>query len=136
MAGLSAEGFGALLRRLRYEAGLTQEELAEGATLSPRSVSDLARGVTLTTRKLVCGDMDQAEACHRQALKLAHEVGSSCSEAQALAGLGRCALAAGRSADAVRRLRQAREIFHRIGRAEAARVTAELVALQGASPSA
>jgi tetratricopeptide (TPR) repeat protein/transcriptional regulator with XRE-family HTH domain len=50
MAGLE-EGFGALLRRLRYEAGLTQEELAEAATLSSRSVSDLERGVTLTARK-------------------------------------------------------------------------------------
>jgi tetratricopeptide (TPR) repeat protein/transcriptional regulator with XRE-family HTH domain len=51
MAGLEEEGFGALLRRLRYEAGLTQEELAEAATLSSRSVSDLERGVTLTARK-------------------------------------------------------------------------------------
>jgi tetratricopeptide (TPR) repeat protein/transcriptional regulator with XRE-family HTH domain len=51
MAGLPAESFGALLRRRRYEAGLTQEELAEAATLSPRSVSDLERGITLTARK-------------------------------------------------------------------------------------
>jgi transcriptional regulator with XRE-family HTH domain len=34
--------FGALLRKLRSDAGLTQEELAEAASLSPRSVSDLA----------------------------------------------------------------------------------------------
>lgn len=51
MAGPDEEGFGALLRQLRYEAGLTQEELAEAATLSPRSVSDLERGITLTARK-------------------------------------------------------------------------------------
>src|SRR5260370_18539348 len=51
MAGPPAESFGELLRRLRYEAGLTQEELAEAASLSPRSVSDLERGVTLTARK-------------------------------------------------------------------------------------
>ena len=44
-------GFGKLLRRLRTEAGLTQEELAETATLSPRSVSDLERGVNATARK-------------------------------------------------------------------------------------
>jgi tetratricopeptide (TPR) repeat protein/transcriptional regulator with XRE-family HTH domain len=43
--------FGALLRRLRAEAGLTQEELAEAASLSPRSVSDLERGINLTPRK-------------------------------------------------------------------------------------
>jgi tetratricopeptide (TPR) repeat protein/transcriptional regulator with XRE-family HTH domain len=44
-------GFGGLLRRLRARAGLTQEELAEAAGLSARSVSDLERGVTLTARK-------------------------------------------------------------------------------------
>src|SRR5271166_894840 len=42
--------FGALLRQLRDDAGLTQEELAEAASLSPRSVSDLERGVNLTAR--------------------------------------------------------------------------------------
>jgi tetratricopeptide (TPR) repeat protein/transcriptional regulator with XRE-family HTH domain len=41
----SGRGFAGLLRRLRAEAGLTQEELAEAASLSPRSVSDLERGV-------------------------------------------------------------------------------------------
>ena len=46
-----APGFGALLRRLRDDAGLTQEELAEAASLSPRSVSDLERGINLTARK-------------------------------------------------------------------------------------
>lgn len=44
-------GFSGLLRRLRARAGLTQEELAEAAGLSTRSVSDLERGVTLTARK-------------------------------------------------------------------------------------
>ena len=44
-------GFGGLLRQLRAEAGLTQEELAEAAGLSPRSVSDLERGIHLTARK-------------------------------------------------------------------------------------
>ena len=43
--------FGALLRQLRVEAGLTQEELAEAARLSPRSVSDLERGIHPTARK-------------------------------------------------------------------------------------
>jgi tetratricopeptide (TPR) repeat protein/transcriptional regulator with XRE-family HTH domain len=43
--------FGALLRRLRTDAGLTQEELAEAAQLSPRSISDLERGINLTARK-------------------------------------------------------------------------------------
>ena len=42
--------FAGLLRQLRDDAGLTQEELAEAARLSPRSVSDLERGVNLTAR--------------------------------------------------------------------------------------
>jgi transcriptional regulator with XRE-family HTH domain len=41
--------FGGLLRRLRTNAGLTQEELAAG--VSARSVGDLERGVNLTARK-------------------------------------------------------------------------------------
>ena len=40
--------FAGLLRQLRAQAGLTQEELAEAARLSPRSVSDLERGVHRT----------------------------------------------------------------------------------------
>src|SRR5579859_6216485 len=51
MAEQLALGFGALVRQLRAEAGLTQEELAEAASLSPRSVSDLERGIHLTARK-------------------------------------------------------------------------------------
>jgi transcriptional regulator with XRE-family HTH domain/tetratricopeptide (TPR) repeat protein len=42
--------FGDLLKRLRTEAGLTQQELAEAARMSPRSVSDLERGVASTAR--------------------------------------------------------------------------------------
>jgi tetratricopeptide (TPR) repeat protein/transcriptional regulator with XRE-family HTH domain len=45
-------GFGGLLRRLRAEAGLTQEELAAAARLGTRSVSDLERGVSRTARPL------------------------------------------------------------------------------------
>src|ERR1700746_3378873 len=42
---------GVLLRQLRAGALLTQEELAEAARVSPRSVSDLERGVNRTARK-------------------------------------------------------------------------------------
>ena len=45
-----ALSFGGLLRQLRDDARLTQEELAQAASLSPRSVSDLERGVNLTAR--------------------------------------------------------------------------------------
>jgi transcriptional regulator with XRE-family HTH domain len=43
--------FAALLRQLRAEAQLTQEELAEAADLSPRAVSDLERGIHRTAHK-------------------------------------------------------------------------------------
>jgi predicted ATPase/DNA-binding XRE family transcriptional regulator len=42
--------FAELLRRLRVDARLTLEELAEAAGLSPRSVSDLERGVNRTAQ--------------------------------------------------------------------------------------
>jgi len=58
-------GFSGLLRQLRAEAGLTQEELAEVARLSPRSVSDLERGINRTARKdtalLLAGALNLAE---------------------------------------------------------------------------
>ena len=43
--------FGEMLRRLRREARLTQEDLAETAGISARSVSDLERGISATARK-------------------------------------------------------------------------------------
>jgi predicted ATPase/DNA-binding XRE family transcriptional regulator len=46
-----ALSFARLLRQLRGEARLTQEELAEAAAVSPRSVSDLERGVSRTAHK-------------------------------------------------------------------------------------
>ena len=51
MTEQAALSFGGLLRQLRAEAQLTQEELAEAAQLSPRSISDLERGVNRTARK-------------------------------------------------------------------------------------
>jgi tetratricopeptide (TPR) repeat protein/transcriptional regulator with XRE-family HTH domain len=49
--GRSGLSFAGLLRQLRVEARLTQEELAEAAGLSPRSVSDLERGINRTAHK-------------------------------------------------------------------------------------
>jgi transcriptional regulator with XRE-family HTH domain len=43
--------FGGLLRQLRAGAELTQQELAEAASLSPQSVSDLERGINRTARR-------------------------------------------------------------------------------------
>src|SRR6266700_5366476 len=42
--------FGALLKRYRMAAGLTQEALAERASLSTRAVSDLERGLSRAPR--------------------------------------------------------------------------------------
>jgi transcriptional regulator with XRE-family HTH domain len=50
-----ALGFSGLLRELRLEARLTQEELAEAAEVSPRTVSDLERGVNRTAHKDTAG---------------------------------------------------------------------------------
>jgi tetratricopeptide (TPR) repeat protein/DNA-binding XRE family transcriptional regulator len=51
MSELLAVSFGGLLRSLRTAAGLTQEELAEAARVSYRSISDLERGVSRYPRR-------------------------------------------------------------------------------------
>ncbi len=65
MAEQPVLGFAGLLRQLRVEARLTQEELAQAAGLSPRSVSDLERGINRTARKdtavLLAGALGLAE---------------------------------------------------------------------------
>jgi len=50
MAEQATSGFAGLLRQLRAEAQLTQQELAKAAGVSPRSVSDLERGINRTAR--------------------------------------------------------------------------------------
>jgi transcriptional regulator with XRE-family HTH domain len=44
MSETTTNGFGALLKRHRLAAGITQEGLAERAGISARAVSDLERG--------------------------------------------------------------------------------------------
>ena len=51
MAEQAILGFAGLLRQLRAEARLTQQELAKAAGVSPRSVSDLERGINRTARQ-------------------------------------------------------------------------------------
>jgi transcriptional regulator with XRE-family HTH domain len=51
MARQPVSGFAVLLQRLRVRAGLTQEELAEVAGVSPRTVSDLERGINRSARR-------------------------------------------------------------------------------------
>jgi tetratricopeptide (TPR) repeat protein len=85
----------------------------------------------------VRGDLDQAEAYYWQALHLAREIGGAADEAYALAGLGRCALAAGYTASGQASLRHAQEIFRRSGIiTEASSVATELSALTNTGPPA
>ena len=51
VTGLDGLDFADLLRLLRGEAGLTQDELAQAAGVSQRAVSDLERRVNVTARK-------------------------------------------------------------------------------------
>jgi predicted ATPase/DNA-binding CsgD family transcriptional regulator/DNA-binding XRE family transcriptional regulator len=51
MAEQASSGFAGVLRQLRAEAGLTQQELAKTAGVSRRSVSDLERGINRTARQ-------------------------------------------------------------------------------------
>lgn len=53
------------------------------------------------TLHLARSDLKQAAICYQQALDLARQIGCPRDEARALAGLGRCALADGQTADAV-----------------------------------
>lgn len=75
-------------------------------------------------RKL--GDSEQALAHHQRALDLARVVGSPLEQARALDGVGRCALARGDTATSGTALRQALEIYQRIGAAEATQLATDL----------
>ena len=55
MADQQALSFAGLLRQLRAEARLTQEELAQAAGVGTRSVSDLERGIHATAHKDTAG---------------------------------------------------------------------------------
>jgi class 3 adenylate cyclase/tetratricopeptide (TPR) repeat protein len=127
-----------IVRRLTGDLPGAAQVLEEALDLS-RDLGDLG-GVAEALNEagslhLARGDLSAAGTCHRQALDLAREIDSSWDEAHALAGLGRCALAAGRDADAEAGLRQAREIFHRMGAAETSDVSAELNALTKTGPA-
>ena len=55
MAPVQPPAFGELLKRHRSAAGLTQEALAERASMSARGISDLERGVRRLPRKDTVG---------------------------------------------------------------------------------
>lgn len=71
--------FGALLKRYRLAAGLTQEELAERARLSVRAISDLERGLHHAPQKetvALLADALAATPQERAALDAARRAGS------------------------------------------------------------
>ncbi len=85
----------------------------------------------LGTLYRVRGSVAEAVASHGEALRVAREIKSAWDEAHALAGLGRCDQATGHVADAETKLRQAYQMFQRMGAAEAPGLAAELDALAG-----
>jgi tetratricopeptide (TPR) repeat protein len=87
----------------------------------------------LGTLHRLSGQLAAARESHREALAAARDTDNPWNEAHALAGLGRRAVAAGDAAQAETLLRQALDIFQRIGAAEAAEVAAELAALPAAA---
>jgi tetratricopeptide (TPR) repeat protein len=123
------------VRRLTGNFPAATRDLQE-ATGTYHDIGNLHGEVTIFnesgTLNRTRGDLRHAWSCHQQALDLARQIGSAWDEAEALAGLGRCAREADRTAEAEAGLRQALAIFQRIGAAEAADVSAELGALPGA----
>jgi transcriptional regulator with XRE-family HTH domain len=126
------ETFGQLLRQLRIEAGLTQEELAEAARLSPRSVSDLERGIHPTARKdtaqllaRALGLTGPAQSAFEAAARGrapadavfaggVASIGAPTDQARALEGIGRTHLNDGQPSQAAPPLRQALAIYQRL----------------------
>jgi tetratricopeptide (TPR) repeat protein len=82
----------------------------------------------------VSGDLARAEGCHQQALELASAIASWWDAAQALAGLGRCAIARGHAVQGEALLRRALGIFQQIGSGEAPALLAELDARISQAP--
>ncbi len=83
---MTSTDFGALLKRYRMAAGLTQEALAERARLSTRAISDLERGINRTPRYETLNLLTSAlnlQASQRAALLAAARPALSGEDAQA-----------------------------------------------------
>jgi len=121
-----------VVRRLTGDYPGAARDLQEALAIS-REIGNPDAEVTAHnesgTLNRIRGDLGRACSSHQQALHLSRQLGIVLEEAHALAGLGRCARAADRTAEAEDRLRHALAILQRIGAAEAADVSAELDAL-------
>jgi tetratricopeptide (TPR) repeat protein/transcriptional regulator with XRE-family HTH domain len=122
------------VRRLTGDLAGAVRDLEEGLSIYREIGNRSAEAEALNeagTLYRTRGDLSRARLYHQQSLDLAREIGVAWDEAHALAGLARCALLGEAKAQAADQLRQALEIFRRIGAAEAAEVEAELEALPG-----
>jgi tetratricopeptide (TPR) repeat protein/transcriptional regulator with XRE-family HTH domain len=116
-------------------AGDLEQALAIYRDLGNRSGQAETLNETGTLHR-IGGDPAKAQAHHKQALELARSLRSdSWDEAHALAGLGRCAAAAGHTAQAESLLRQALEILQRTGAAETPDLLAEIATLTSPHPT-
>jgi tetratricopeptide (TPR) repeat protein/transcriptional regulator with XRE-family HTH domain len=84
---------------------------------------------SIGTLTLSCGDPKEARRIHEEAHELAREIHASLEEAHALEGIGKCVLAIGNTELAIGTLRQALDIYIRIGAPEVGRVSAEVGSL-------
>jgi DNA-binding SARP family transcriptional activator len=75
---------------------------------------------------LAQGDPLQARPCYQRALELARTTGAQLEEGHALEGIGKCAAQISDAGTADSGLRQALEIYQRLGVADAARLAAEM----------
>jgi len=71
---------------------------------------------------LAAGTPSEALALHTQALAIATEIEAPPAQARALEGIGQCQLRLGNTAAGATSLRQALQVYRRIGSANAARV--------------
>ena len=78
--------------RRRWASAASDRQPGRLKSTAAERVRDAEPGSAVTSAR--------PRSCHRQALDLARQIGSPLDEAHALAGLGRCARAAGRTADA------------------------------------
>jgi tetratricopeptide (TPR) repeat protein len=122
------------LRRLTGDLPGAEEALTEGLGVV-RGLAQRSGEVEILNElgalHRVKGSVAEAVRCHRAALQVAQEIDCAWDEAHAVAGLARCDLAAGQRADGEARLRQAHEMFQRIGAAETPGLAAELAAVAG-----
>ena len=99
----------AALRHLAGRLGTTYEELATGRPA--RLVTELRLGLTDAQRVLATGEADEAALAYRGLLTRAELHGFDEERAEALLGLGECALETGELADAVRHFEASERIL-------------------------